>query len=180
MRPPPRTGVATTDTARTFHGALRGHSGVVDTREQPTVVSSEEQWRRVLRERGLRVTRPRLRVLNVVARHPHVDAGYVARTLESQGMSRQTVYGNLDALVSVDLLRRIEPANSPALYELRVDGDDHHHLMCRQCRRVFDTALTSDVRRRAPEPEDDDFDIDGVDVFFWGVCRDCRTGNQQV
>jgi Fe2+ or Zn2+ uptake regulation protein len=158
--------------AKWFRSSVRGHTGVVETDEVATVAPSETHWKRVLRDRGLRVTRPRMRVLRVVSEHPHVDAGFVARTLSPQGMSRQTVYGNLDALVSARLLRRIEPANSPALYELRVDGDDHHHLMCRQCRQVFDTSLTTDVRRSTGDP--DDFAVDGVDVFFWGVCGRCR------
>lgn len=127
----------------------------------------------MLHQCGLRVTVPRLLVLGIIASHPHVDAGFVARTLRHRGLSRQTVYGNLDALVAVGMLRRVEPADSAALYELRIEGDDHHHLMCRHCRRLFDTAIVPGVDLAPSGSDVPDFRVDGVDVFFWGVCGDC-------
>lgn len=126
------------------------------------------------------MTVPRLLVLGVIATHPHVDAGYVARTLRHRGLSRQTVYGNLDALVAAKLLRRVEPADSAALYELRIEGDDHHHLMCRHCRRLFDTAIVPGVDLTPTGSQAPDFRVDGVDVFFWGVCGDCAAERTRV
>ncbi|WP_308126617.1 Fur family transcriptional regulator [Rhodococcoides corynebacterioides] len=126
------------------------------------------------------MTVPRLLVLGVIATHPHVDAGYVARTLRHRGLSRQTVYGNLDALVAAKLLRRVEPADSAALYELRIEGDDHHHLMCRHCRRLFDTAIVPGVDLTPTGSQAPGFRVDGVDVFFWGVCGDCAAERTRV
>src|SRR3712207_3571280 len=103
----------------------------------------ETTWAPRLRAAGLRVTRPRLSVLDVLADHPHADAATVVTGARVQHptLSPQTVYGVLDALVSGGLARRIEPAGAPALFELRV-GDNHHHLVCRSCGAVADVDCT--------------------------------------
>ncbi|MGB7236346.1 MAG: transcriptional repressor, partial [Rhodococcus sp. (in: high G+C Gram-positive bacteria)] len=87
-----------------------------------------------LRSVGLRVTGPRVAVLNAVAARPHSDADDVAAVVraEAGSVSMQAVYDVLRACVNAGLLRRIEPAGSPALYETRT-GDNHHHLVCRGC-----------------------------------------------
>jgi Fur family ferric uptake transcriptional regulator len=105
----------------------------------------------------------------------HPDAAAIAaRARASAGsVSTQAVYDVLGALVEARLLRRIEPAGSPARYETRV-GDNHHHLVCRTC------AKTEDVDCAAPEAPclhpvaDHGFDIDEAEIVFWGQCATCR------
>ena len=94
----------------------------------------------LLRERGLRVTASRIAVLDSVERlGGHVDAATVAREARAVlgSVSTQAVYDVLNALTDAELLRRIEPAGSPARYEARV-GDNHHHLVCRRCGLAVD------------------------------------------
>src|SRR3712207_7446248 len=103
----------------------------------------ETTWQEQLRAAGLRVTRPRLSVLQVLAERPHPDVGAIVaapRALHPT-VSPQAVYGVLEALVAGGLSRRIEPAGAPALFELRV-GDNHHHLVCRSCGAVADVDCT--------------------------------------
>jgi Fe2+ or Zn2+ uptake regulation protein len=99
----------------------------------------ETAWDDRLRTAGLRVTRPRLSVLGVLAEHPHVDADSIATAARTVhlSISPQAVHGVLRALVGADMARRTEPAGGPALHGLRV-GDDHHHLVCRGCGVVAD------------------------------------------
>src|SRR4051812_761102 len=88
-----------------------------------------------LREHELRVTAGRIAVYSAVAGlpdHPDVES-IAARVREQLGaVSTQAVYDGLRALTAIGLLRRIEPAGSPARYETRV-GDNHHHVVCRVC-----------------------------------------------
>src|SRR3954466_13306576 len=99
----------------------------------------ETAWDDRLRQGGGRVPRPRRAVLDVLAAHPHVDADTIATAARvvHPSISPQAVYGVLKALVGGGLARRIETAGGPALYELRV-GDNHHHLVCRECGTVAD------------------------------------------
>ena len=109
----------------------------------------------MLREAALRVTRPRVAVLNAVYAHPHADTdsiiGAVRRELPE--VSHQAVYDVLRALTAAGLVRRIQPSGSVARYESRV-GDNHHHVVCRSCGviadvdcAVGDDALPDRVRR---------------------------------
>lgn len=124
---------------------------------------------------GLRVTAPRVAVLGAVAAHPHSDADEIAAAVRSElgSVSTQAVYDVLKACVGAGLLRRIEPAGSPARYETRI-GDNHHHLVCRSCGAVTDIEC---VVGAAPclEPSDDHgYVVDEAEVTFWGLCSDCR------
>ncbi|WP_378736294.1 Fur family transcriptional regulator [Nocardia brasiliensis] len=134
-----------------------------------------------LRAAGLRVTAPRVAVLDAVAAAPHVDADRVAATVRKTlgSVSTQAVYDVLRACVNAGILRRIEPAGSAALYETRA-GDNHHHLVCRGCGTVVDVDC---VVGRAPclEPDDDHgFAVDEAEVVFWGLCPTCRSRGRQT
>lgn len=130
--------------------------------------------RALLRAAGLRVTAPRLAVLNAVTAQPHSDAEAVAAQVRRQlgSVSTQAVYDVLKAYVNAGLLRRIEPAGSPARFETRT-GDNHHHLVCRGCGKVVDVDCAVG---QAPclEPSDSrGFVIDEAEVVFWGTCETC-------
>ncbi|SDE99359.1 Fur family transcriptional regulator, ferric uptake regulator [Blastococcus aurantiacus] len=135
----------------------------------------ETTWAHRLRETGLRVTRPRLSVLDVLSAHPHADADTIVTGARAQHptLSPQTVYGVLDALVSVGLARRIEPAGAPALFELRV-GDNHHHLVCRSCGVVADVDCAVGAAPCLSPSDAAGFVVDEAEVVFWGLCRACQ------
>ncbi|WP_336027374.1 Fur family transcriptional regulator [Geodermatophilus sp. FMUSA9-8] len=135
----------------------------------------ETTWAHRLRDAGLRVTRPRLAVLDALAGHPHADADTlvtVARAAHPT-LSPQAVYGVLRALVAVGLARRVEPAGAPALYEVRV-GDNHHHLVCRSCGGVTDVDCTVGAAPCLSPSEASGFVVDEAEVVFWGLCPDCQ------
>jgi Fur family ferric uptake transcriptional regulator len=129
---------------------------------------------RELREAGLRVTMPRQVVLTWLAQHPHSTAEEIGAGVREQygSLSFQAIYGVLAACTDAGLLRRIEPAGHPARYERRV-GDNHHHIVCRQCGRTEDVDF---VVGEGPclEPADEHgFAIDEAEVVFWGLCPAC-------
>lgn len=129
-----------------------------------------------LRLAGLRVTAPRLAVLDALRTMRHVDAETVAEAARSRlgSLSTQAVYDILHACTRAGLVRRIEPAGRPALYETRI-GDNHHHVVCRRCGIVDDVDC---LQGEAPclEPSSaQGFAIDEAEVTFWGLCPNCRT-----
>jgi Fur family ferric uptake transcriptional regulator len=129
-----------------------------------------------IRASGLRVTGPRLAVLRAVSRapgHPGADeiAG-LARALAGT-LSTQAVYDSLHALTHAGLLRRIEPAGSPARYETRV-GDNHHHVVCRVCGATRDVDCVTGAAPCLTPAETGGFTIDEAEVTFWGLCPDCQ------
>ena len=143
------------------------------TQESP--VAEQNASTLLLRAAGLRVTAPRIAVLEVLADRPHVDADTVARAVRDRlgAVSTQAVYDVLAALCRTGLVRRIEPAGSAALFE-RQSGNNHHHLVCRSCGTVIDV---ESVRRTAACLSPDQahgFEIDEAEVTFWGLCPQCR------
>jgi Fur family transcriptional regulator, stress-responsive regulator len=128
----------------------------------------------LLRERGLRITAQRLAVLRAVSTEPHVTADAVAETVRAEigSISLQAVYDVLGALVDVDLVRRIQPAGSPARFEARV-GDNHHHVICRSCGRMADVDCAVGSAPCLTAAEDKGYEIDEAEIVYWGRCPEC-------
>jgi Fur family ferric uptake transcriptional regulator len=129
----------------------------------------------LLRDRGLRVTAPRLAVLEAVEQLPHADADALLRQARSAlpTVSVQAVYDVLHALTDAGILRRIEPAGHPARYERRVD-DNHHHVVCRQCGAVGDVDCVVGEAPCLTPSSTSGFSIELAEVTFWGLCPACR------
>jgi Fur family transcriptional regulator, stress-responsive regulator len=130
----------------------------------------------LLRQGGYRVTGQRLAVLRAVSAQPHVTADAVAETvrIEMGAISVQAVYDALGVLVDVGLVRRIQPAGSPARFEARV-SDNHHHVICRSCGRTDDVDCAVGFAPCLTASDDHGFSIDEAEVIYWGLCPDCST-----
>ena len=139
-----------------------------------------------LRTAGLKVTAGRVAILELLDAAPHSDAerlhGMLRTTAQAPSLpapvfpalSLQSVHNVLRDLTAANLLRRIEPANSPARYERRI-GDNHHHVVCTSCGAIADVEC---VVGHAPclTPSDAaGFTVDTAEVTFWGLCGDCTT-----
>lgn len=129
-----------------------------------------------LRARGVRVTAQRLAVLRAVTSTPHVTADAIAESVRAEvgAISRQAVYDALGALVEVNLVRRIQPAGSPARFEARVQ-DNHHHVICRACGRMSDVDCAVGAAPCLTASDDLGFQIDEAEVIYWGRCPDCTS-----
>ena len=128
-----------------------------------------------LRARGLRVTRPRLTVLEVLAEGGHLEVDEITQRVRSRldSVSTQAIYDVLGALARVGLARRIEPAGSPALYESRV-GDNHHHVVCRVCSAIADVDCVVGEAPCLEPTASHGFVVDEAEVTFWGLCPTCQ------
>lgn len=140
----------------------------------------------LLRSAALRVTRPRLAVLGALAAQPHADADTVITAVRGDlgSVSTQAVYDVLRALTDAGIVRRIEPAGSPARYEARV-GDNHHHVVCRSCGAIADVECATGTAPCLDASETHGFVVDEAEVTYWGNCPACvtrttdRTPNQR-
>jgi Fur family transcriptional regulator, stress-responsive regulator len=133
----------------------------------------------VLREHGVHVTAQRLAVLRAVSSHPHRTAEEVGEHVRAEigTISRQAVYDALGILADNGLIRRIQPAGSPALYECRV-GDNHHHLICRSCGKTADVDCTVGNAPCLTPADSAGYQIDEAEVIFWGKCPECLAASQ--
>jgi Fur family ferric uptake transcriptional regulator len=130
----------------------------------------------LLRGASLRVTRPRLAVLDVVHAHPHADTDAVSRATRRTlpAVSHQAVYDVLRALTDAGLVRRIQPAGSVARYEARV-GDNHHHVVCRSCGSIADVDCAIGDTPCLTASHAHGYVVDEAEVVYWGTCPGCLT-----
>ncbi|GAA0543032.1 fur family transcriptional regulator FurA3 [Paractinoplanes ferrugineus] len=129
----------------------------------------------LLREHGLRVTKPRLAVLEVLTGGGHLEVDDIARQVRTRldSVSTQAVYDVLGALSRAGLARRLEPAGSPARFEARV-GDNHHHIVCRGCGEIADVDCAVGERPCLSPGSGHGFEVDEAEVTFWGLCPACQ------
>ncbi len=131
-----------------------------------------------LRLADMRVTRPRVAVLEAVHANPHADTDTIFGAVRSAlpDVSRQAVYDVLAALTTAGLVRRIQPSGLVARYESRV-GDNHHHVVCRVCGVIGDVdCAAGEVPCLTPSDDGgslDGFAVDEAEVIYWGLCPDC-------
>ncbi len=133
----------------------------------------------LLRRHGMHVTAQRLAVLRAVSDRPHstADDVYTVVRAEIGAISRQAVYDALAALTDKGLFRRIQPAGSSGRYESRV-GDNHHHLICRTCRRMVDVDCAVGDTPCLTAADGSGYEIDEAEVIYWGQCPDCAAAQR--
>jgi Fe2+ or Zn2+ uptake regulation protein len=129
-----------------------------------------------LRGAGLRVTAARVALLETVREGDHLGVEAITSGVRDRvgHISIQAVYDALHALTAAGLLRRIEPADSPARFERRV-GDNHHHVVCRSCGVVADVDCAIGHAPCLTPSDSHGFAIDEAEVIYWGLCPGCST-----
>jgi len=135
----------------------------------------------LLRQHGIQVTAQRLAMLRAVSGRPHGTAEAIAEDVRADigAISRQAVYDVLGMLAEKGLIRRIQPAGSPARYEDRV-GDNHHHLICRACGKTVDVECAVGETPCLTAAANSGFQIDEAEVIFWGTCPECLSETPEV
>jgi|SRR5215469_4507431 len=129
-----------------------------------------------LRGVGLRVTAARVALLETVREGDHLDVEAIASGVRNRigHVSLQAVYEALHAFTTAGLIRRIEPADSPARFEGRV-GDNHHHVVCRSCGAVADVDCAVGQAPCLTASDDHGYSIGEAEVIYWGLCPSCST-----
>jgi Fe2+ or Zn2+ uptake regulation protein len=133
-----------------------------------------ETLKGLLRQRGLRVTEPRLAVLAFLAstdRHPTAEEVETAVNADAPVLSRASVYNVLHSLTRAGLVAGMSVKDGAARYDAHVAP--HHHLVCRACGRVEDVPWEDfGVAERGVLP--DGRAVRTLSLTLDGVCGDCK------
>jgi Fe2+ or Zn2+ uptake regulation protein len=107
--------------------------------------------------------------------HPTAEEvyGYIAARYPE--ISRATVYRNLRQLSACGEIRRIEVPGAADRYDLNVS--DHYHINCKICGCFSDIGFPymDDLDKMVAEITD--YDMEGHDIVFRGICPGCRIKN---
>ena len=127
-----------------------------------------------IRAAGLRVTESRRAVFEALRAHPHASADEIHDAVRPvlDSTSLQSVYNALGDFAAAGLVRRIEPAGHPMLFELRVD-DNHHHLVCTRCGAVEDVDCAVGHAPCLVPSDAHGYRVAVAEVTYWGLCAAC-------
>ena len=127
-----------------------------------------------LRDRGLRLTRPRRIILDVVrATDAHPTAAFVYRRVRRclPRVSLATVYRNLRMLAAEGFLaERADEAG------MRFDGNtgQHDHFTCLACRRIYDVPARVEQGAQRRLSARTGFEVLDHRTEYYGRCAACR------
>ncbi len=134
---------------------------------------ADAELARRLQRAGLRATRPRVLVLQLVRElRSHRSADELAAELRARGtpLPRTSVYNVVGTLAERGLLMTAEVGPGRALYEAAEQR--HHHFVCRECGKIVDVPCAGGVRRWMEVPRRVG-KADEAQIIFRGRCREC-------
>lgn len=127
-----------------------------------------------LRLQGFKITPQRLAILKALAgntSHPTAEAIYELIRRDHPTMSFNTVYKTLEVLEEIGEVAVLDLGEGKKHFD--PDMTPHHHVVCRQCRKVLDVHDQLSAAFSAPEHLKNRYAIDGCQVKFFGLCEDC-------
>ena len=129
-----------------------------------------------IRSAGLKVTAPRVRVLNFLENHSerHLSAEDVYDGLRDLGedIGLATVYRVLAQFEQAGLVIRHHFESGSAIFEL-ANTEHHDHMICLECNRVLefhDPVIEAQQEKVAKKYK---FKIEGHSMYLYGKCSEC-------
>lgn len=130
-----------------------------------------------LKDNGLKVTGPRLKILDLFERHydMHLSAEDVYRILLDEGVEIgvATIYRVLTQFEQADILVRHHFETGKAVYELN-KGGHHDHLVCVKCGSVAEFHNEEIEQLQEKIAEQNGYRIVDHALYMYGVCSPCQ------
>ena len=123
----------------------------------PTAAEPMERARAELKSAGLRITQPRLSILQaLIAGGEPASIERIHGGLAAGRCDLVTVYRCMAAFEEINLVRRTYSLTGTCLYELNLDKSERYRLVCRNTRRVdeIDAETTAELSRALRGVED--------------------------
>lgn len=130
-----------------------------------------------LKDNGLKVTGPRLKILDLFETHPeeHLSAEDVYRILLDEGIEIgvATIYRVLTQFEQAGILLRHHFESGKAVYELN-DGGHHDHMVCIKCAEVVEFQNEEIERLQERIATENGYRIVDHALYLYGVCPNCQ------
>lgn len=130
--------------------------------------------RQELRKAGLKITLPRLKVLEILEKSEkrHLSAEDVYKALLEMGeeIGLATVYRVLTQFESAGLVSRLNIDGGHAVFELE-DGEHHDHLFCVKCNRIIEFYDEVIEERQRAIAKDNGFEMTDHSLYIYGICN---------
>ena len=127
-----------------------------------------------IREAGLKVTLPRLKILEILeqCQDQHVSAEDVYKRLLQQGeeIALATVYRVLTQFETAELVKRHNFEGGSSVFELN-QGEHHDHLICVKCGRVVEFMDDTIEKRQGEIAANHGFTMEDHTLVIYGRCE---------
>lgn len=137
--------------------------------------------RKDLRRAGLKVTTPRLKILDILAgnstRHLSAEAIYKSLLESNEDIGLATVYRVLTQFESAGLVSRHHFEDGMAVFELN-EGTHHDHIVCVDCGKVEEFIDAGIEERQREIALQRGFDIQDHSLVLYGHCRKPGCGSK--
>lgn len=143
-----------------------------------------EKFKNKLSSHNYKLTEQRKDILKVLIRernrHFSADDLYTEVKRINPDVGLATIYRNLELFCRLGITYQLDFDSSFKYYELNVDEKHHHHhLVCMQCGRIIE--FNDEVLEEFEEKLEDEHSFDIVEhrIKFYGICRQCREGEEK-
>ena len=137
---------------------------------------TQEEYKTMLQEAGLRVTSHRMTVLSAVAKvkQPITVYELVGTLRKKDNIDQATVYRNLSSLHESGLLRRLDFNHGHAHYELET-GRASHQLVCNTCETVekIEGVSVDDAVKKMLKKSTKFKNTTTHSIEIYGLCKKC-------
>lgn len=133
-----------------------------------------------LHDAGLKATRPRLRVIDVLRARPrkHLTAEAICQSLRDRGVyvSMPTVYRVVADLERAGIIRRTPFANGHAAVFEFADNDSHDHMICVETGRIIEFHDKRFEKLAHGIAKQHGYDVESCNLVLY-VRRETRSGS---
>jgi Fur family transcriptional regulator, ferric uptake regulator len=130
-----------------------------------------------IKQAGLKVTLPRVKILNVLETSDkrHLSAEDVYKLLLQRGeeIGLATIYRVLTQFEGAGLVSRHHFEGGQSVFELN-RGGHHDHLVCVKCGKVVEFLDEDIEERQRAIAREQGFALEDHSLVIYGLCADCR------
>lgn len=141
------------------------------------VISNMERLKNILKEKGLKPTYQRLKILEYLNkhahRHPTVEMIYEALVGRIPTISMTTIYNTLNAFLEKNIASAVTITGTELRYDITTKS--HHHFLCKKCGEIIDVDVKCPIIEKQ---EVKGHKIDEIHGYFKGVCKNCLSKRQ--
>lgn len=137
-----------------------------------------ERYENVFRDNNYKLTAQRRDILDVLVgnsgKHFSAEELYAEVKKINPDIGLATVYRTLELMCQLGIAHQLDFDTNYKRYELNLEGDHHHHLICVDCGKIveFTDQDMEDFEKRLEK--DYDFRIIDHNIKVFGYCKECR------
>jgi Fur family ferric uptake transcriptional regulator len=139
----------------------------------------EDTFKKIIEDKGYKYTAQRKMIVDVLkenkGKHLRVQDIYELVRKKDSKIGFATIYRTINLLDEVGIIDKLDVGDKYIRYEYldSVHKDKKCHFMCVRCNSIFDIDKVV-VENKFSEIEDKyNFKLEGLDLTFYGICRDC-------